>query len=172
MLRGTLSVLSFRGRLSRRTYWRRFPGLVALPVAVAAVCWAIGVPLLDSIGIVALAALPLFSAGARRLQDTGAQGFDAIKPWASFAAAVVLGTWAAQSLHMVRTAFASDTPPDGPGGFGFVIVFFHGGGLLALVALGLLISFAVQITPAVAQTLFPATPGPNEYGPNPNEVPK
>lgn len=172
MFRTFLTSLSFAGRMDRRSYWQRFPVLLTIPVLAASICHAANTAVFLSIFITSLASLPLFSAGFRRIQDTGGNGADAITPWGMFATAVLLASWSFPTLQRVADAFSTDTPPDGPAGFAFVIIYGYGAGFVAFLATGLLFGFVIQITHAVAQTLLRSHPGPNKYGPNPNEVPK
>lgn len=171
MQRGALSSFAFMGRMSRRQYWLRFPVLVAAPLFSMILCWIVGLSLLHTVALALVSATPLFSAGYRRLQDTSERGSDAVAPWGYFIGAVFLGSWSVGFHTTLQTAFASDSPPDGPGGLAAVIIYGLGGSLIGLTALYLFVVFLVTITPAVAQTLLPSTPGPNKYGPNPNEVP-
>ncbi len=92
-------------------------------------------------------------------------------PWARFAVAVLAAYWAVRLSAAINRAFDSQTPPDGPGGFGFVIIYGGGSFFLAVTALVAFLLFLNSITPAFAQTMLPSQPGPNKYGPNPHEVP-
>lgn len=171
MLRTALAAVSFSGRLSRPGFWSRVPLLLLVPVTTAALAFVLGLSQFAALCFASVAAIPLLSAGYRRLQDTGEPGADAVAPWSHLAAAIIACNWALQSVETMTAAFASAMPPDGPSGFAFVILYGCGGMVLGLVALGFFVSFLIRITPAVAQTLLPAQSGPNKYGPNPNEVP-
>ena len=163
--------LSFDGRASRSEFWWFFPIGVLAPILLLMMLSATGVHILIVIPLIGLSALPLFAVGSRRLQDTGEAGEDAYKPWAYFAIFALLASFSFNTGSMVENTFASDTPPDGPGGLVFAVVYFYGGtvlmGILALISL---IVFLIQITPAFAQTLVASQPGSNKYGPNPSEV--
>lgn len=135
------------------------------------VCFAFGVSMAVSFVSVIAASLPLLAVGSRRLQDTGEPGEHAVTPWAKFAVAVLAAHWAVQLSTALNTAFASQSPPDGPGGFGFVLIYGGGSFSLAIAALVDFLLFLNSITPAFAQTMLPSQPGPNKYGPNPHEVP-
>ena len=163
--------VSFKGRASRSEFWWFVPIGVLSPILLLMALSATGLHILIVIPLIWLSALPLFAVGSRRLQDTGEAGEDAYKPWAFFAIFALLASFSFKSGGLVEDAFASDTPPDGPAGLAFTFVYFWGGtvliGVLALISL---VVFLIQITPAFAQTLVPSQPGPNKYGPNPNEV--
>jgi hypothetical protein len=77
---------------------------------------------------------------------------------------VVTLRWASALERQIDTAFNSITPPDGPGGLGFVIVF--GGGALTLLAMALAAAIVCLVTLAmvVGQTLVPPQEGPNSWG--------
>lgn len=171
-LSGLSQSLVFTGRASRAMYWGFFPVSVSLPILTAGAAWACGASLWLGMGLTLLAALPLFAAGARRLQDTGVAGEAAYAPWFTLAMGIALAHWAQASLTKLSDAFATPVPPDGPAGFGAVIQFGGGGAILAAGAMLCGLTFLIRLTPAVAQTFIPSQPGPNKYGPNPQEVPQ
>jgi len=113
--------------------------------------------------------MPLLAVGARRLEDVGQPGFDAIRPWVFLVGALVFGRWSLTALGTLTTAFDSSIPPDGPGGFGFVIVYGLGGVVFAISATALALVFLFQVSAALGQTLLPSQFDPNKYGLNPRE---
>ena len=171
-MKGLFGCLSFSGRANRSEFWQFFPLGITLPLAALACAFLLDASMVVAVLVFGLFGLPLAAVGARRLLDTGEYGLDAVTPWALFMMATICGDWSVRSLSNLNWAFAQPEPPDGPGGLGFVVIFGIGGALLGAICLLLLIMFLVRITPAFGQTLVPSQPGPNTYGPNPNEVPQ
>lgn len=157
---------NFSGRTSRQSYWKFFPVALLLPCGAVALALYNEVPTLLTLVIRSATMLPLWGAGARRLQDTGEPGYQAVTPWGYGALSCLFLVWGGEALITLDHAFADETnPPDGPGGLGLV-VFNGGGGLLfLLVALVLAIVFLMQISPAVDQTLVASSTKANKYGP-------
>lgn len=157
---------NFSGRTSRRSYWKFFPVALLLPCGAVALAVFHEMPTLLTLVIWSATMLPLWGAGARRLQDTGEPGYQAVTPWGYGALSCLFLVWGGEALITLDHAFADETnPPDGPGGLGLV-VFYGGGGLLfLLVALVLTIIFLMQISPAVGQTLVASSTKANKYGP-------
>lgn len=161
---------SFHGRLARGPYWRGFAPKLALPIVTTSTLVLTQQPLFIALVFSFASAVPLLSSGYRRLQDTGVHGADAVLPWWQFAISALLATCAFQGMETVKDAFASTNPPDGPTGFWFAAIYGLGSALLLIIAFIFFVVFLMRITPAAAQTLLPSQPGPNKYGPNPNEV--
>ncbi|MCK4711539.1 MAG: DUF805 domain-containing protein [Marinosulfonomonas sp.] len=156
--------LVFSGRASRSEFWWFFPIGLALPIAAGAqLSWRVveiwGIwRLLVVMGF----ALPLLAASSRRLQDVGEEGHQAMFPftpliilWVGYM--VLYGSVMLEGLMV---------------GSGLFMIL----GLLALLILvplhfiALLVSLWVASS-VIGMMLVSSQPGPNKYGPNPNEVP-
>ena len=122
--------------------------------------------------VAGLLAFPLFAVGARRLQDTGEQGRDAILPWGFFARAVLRWELTSYFSAVLDRGFETQNPADGPSGLLFGLIY-----LTAMIASAIgfavcAVRFLSNIAPAFGQCLVASEPGPNKYGPNPTEVPQ
>ncbi len=152
----------FKDRASRSEFWWFAPIGLIPPILVAnEIAW----DKFEFFGIwrvclLILVALPLLSAGSRRLQDTGEEGHQIIYP---FMPPILL--WVAyQALFW----FSLGTIIFGVG----VVV-----GILALLLLlpgyifALFVSFML-LGPTIGMLLVSSEPKTNQYDPNPNEVPQ
>ncbi|MGS4945052.1 DUF805 domain-containing protein [Meridianimarinicoccus sp. RP-17] len=145
---------TFSGRASRPEFWW-FMGALWLGSAVMAVLDATlfgadpdaGGPLSLIFGLATF--LPGLAAGWRRMQDTGRMGLYLLYP-----VTIMIGLGFAASV-LEGTGLADMPVLEGPGLFA----------LLAVMILFLLSPFIV-----LYWLLRPSQPGPNAYGPNPNEV--
>ncbi|MDV4145066.1 DUF805 domain-containing protein [Shimia sp. FJ5] len=155
---GFRKALSFSGRDSRAEYWW-FSGFTTLTLFGTAI-------LVDSLppgtqtvayklwllGLVVFTVLYL-SSTFRRLHDTGRSGFQAFEPLLVFA---IYGA----VFVITAMGFLNSEDSDAAGW------------LIGILALNALLSLAFLITMArlVFRLTRPSEPGPNKYGPNPNEV--
>ncbi|MEP4198980.1 MAG: DUF805 domain-containing protein [Aliishimia sp.] len=151
----------FTGRASRSEFWWFAPIAIAPPLYVAnEIAWTkfefYGI---WRVGLLILAALPLLSAGSRRLQDVGENGAQIMLPFTPFVLLWV--TYQALYWFSLGTLIF---------GLGIII------GLAALLLLipaylfAFFVSF-ITIGPIIGQLILPSDVGSNPYGPNPNEVP-
>lgn len=158
---GLLKSPVFFGRATRSEFWWFAPIAIVPPIWVGnEVAW-------DKfefwgiwrVGLLMLAALPLISAGYRRLQDAGEDGYQIVFP---FMPCIILWvTYQCLFWFSWGTAFV---------GIGFFI------GLIALLVLipayvfALFVSF-MTIGPTIGLLILPSQQGSNAHGPNPIEVP-
>ncbi|UWQ42203.1 DUF805 domain-containing protein [Leisingera aquaemixtae] len=162
--------LVFSGRSPRGEFWAFAPLGVGLPLFATFVGLKFELSFWFVLGIAALALLPLFAVGWRRVQDTGAHGSDAIEPWKFFFLAATLGyftnavwLWADNQIR---------AGADGPIGFGIMIAAAFAGTPLAIGTVAATFAFLLTFPQAAALTLLPSDTGTNKYGPNPQEAPK
>ena len=107
--------------------------------------------------------LPVTAAGVRRLHDAGLSGtlmLDPLKPAATFLVFLLI-LWLFPTLGLVVNALAL-----------LSAMFFTKLLVALLVILGLAVVSAtlMYFSNTMGQLLLPSQPGPNQYGPNPNEV--
>ena len=158
---GLLKSPVFFGRESRSEFWWFAPIAIVPPILVGSEIawdkfefWGIW-----RVGLLMLAALPLLSAGYRRLQDAGEDGYQIFYP---FMPVIILWvTYQGLFWFSWGTAFV---------GIGFVL------GFLALLLLFPAYVFALfasfmTIGPTIGLLILPSQNGQNEFGCNPNEVP-
>ncbi len=154
-MRGMQLSLTWSGRLPRREFLCFAPFAALLPIFVF--CVIPDRPRAWHLAATLVAALPLLSAGARRLQDTGEPGYSIMLPVAPllyfFAMLWLIG--AGFSLTLGGTPWYIAWP--------VVFLFWIAFPIVCLASL-------FWIGPVVGQLLLPSTPGPNRYGPNPLEV--
>ncbi|MEM6637158.1 MAG: DUF805 domain-containing protein [Pseudomonadota bacterium] len=162
--------VTFSGRASRPEFWWFFPLGVAIPLFGIGVAAVKDASFLVCLMIGGVLIMPLFAVGVRRLQDTGAYGWDAVKPWGFAFCGLVAADISVRLYSTITLAFASPTPPDGPGGLGFVVIYGSAMCVAVAAAFLLFVIFLSSVTNAVGQCLCPSEPGPNRYGPNPHEV--
>ena len=148
------------GRATRSEFWW-FAPVGALPPVMVGVNrpWLVlGWASLQTIAVVAVASLPLLSAAARRLQDTGEPGVQAFYPVSG-----LLMLWA--GLHALPYVFAIPFV----GWTMLVLVVMVPALLIGII---LIATFAVLATGAqvLGMLLVPPDPGSNRYGPNPREA--
>ncbi|NVK14361.1 DUF805 domain-containing protein [Leisingera daeponensis] len=162
--------LAFSGRSSRREFWTFAPLGAGLPLFAAFAGMQFELSFWFVLGIAALASVPLFAVGWRRVQDTGTYGSDAIEPWKFFFLAVVLG-YLTRAIFLWADAQIS-AGADGPVGFGVVIAAALAGIPMAIGTITATFAFLFTFPQAAALTLLPSDTGTNKYGPNPQEAPK
>ncbi|MBR9843916.1 MAG: DUF805 domain-containing protein [Rhodobacteraceae bacterium] len=155
---GFRKALSFSGRDSRAAYWW-FVGFITLTLlGTAAMVDSLtpgtqtAAPKLWLLGIVVSIVLYL-SSTFRRLHDTGRSGLQAFEPLLVFA--IYGAVFAVTAMGLLNS---EDTDA--------------AGWLIGILALNAILSLAFLITMArlVFRLTRPSEPGPNKYGPNPNEV--
>ncbi|KMK66343.1 DUF805 domain-containing protein [Puniceibacterium sp. IMCC21224] len=111
----------------------------------------------------ALFYLPVTAAGVRRLHDVGQSGtlmFDPLKPAAIFLTFLLI-LWLFPTLGGLVNAAAMLSAMF----FSQLLV-----SLLAVLGLAAISVTLMYFSNTMAQLLLPSQPGPNRYGPNPNEV--
>lgn len=156
----------FSGRASRSEFWWFFPVGVALPLCGAALGISLNAGYWTNALLVLAFAVPLFAVGARRLQDTGESGLDAMTPWGHFfVSATVIHGFLRFADHAEQLVSQAGNPA------GFFLALIVGALILTLLLVSLFfsISFLVLITPAFGQCLVPGQRGPNRFGENPLE---
>lgn len=115
--------------------------------------------------VTAIFYLPITAAGARRLHDVGESGklmLDPLKPAMALGVVLLLVALAAESSSAVRL-------------IAFIAAFFFGTivvALLLIASLTVTIMTLAYFSNTMGMLLLPPQPGPNKYGPNPNEVPQ
>ncbi|KIC11836.1 hypothetical protein RA19_04145 [Leisingera sp. ANG-M1] len=162
--------LAFSGRSSRGEFWAFAPLSVGLPLFAATVSLQLELGFWLVLLLTAAAALPLFAAGWRRVQDTGTYGSDAIEPWKFFFLALVLGYFTKSIFLWADTQISAGA--DGPTGFGVMIAAALAGIPMAIGAATAAFAFLFTFPQAAALTLLPSDTGTNKYGPNPHEAPQ
>ncbi|MCK0150550.1 DUF805 domain-containing protein [Marivita sp. S6314] len=167
-----LNSIAFRGRMSRKAYWRFFPFGIALPIAAFFVAFVVDATYLARVLAAVLFAIPLLSANFRRLQDTGENGNEALMPWGYFAMSACTFFCAYQLFYNAYSVFGLERSPLPYGNLVGDLLFGLASLCLVALALVLFIRFLMQFSVTTGQLLLPSQPGPNEYGPNPNEVPQ
>jgi len=177
LLRG----LSFRGRSSRAEFFKFLPFGIGICVIVGAFAVWRDFTLPGVLLSVFCAAVPILAVWWRRLQDVGIAGIHAILPWVAFFYALVFGWAATQAGPLLNVDYPQWRNPmvlilmfplGVIGYLGNVFGTFVGQMIAIFVALPLIILFLVRLSFATGQVLLPSLPGPNKYGPNPNEVPQ
>ena len=132
---------TFRGRASRSEYW----WFVLACVAVGLIISVLGIDILVTLYMLAII-VPATSAGFRRLQDTGRQGWYIFIPAGLSLASMVL-------LPDMTPEFGADGMMTNMPGMGGAIL----AGLLSIVQLVLAVIFIYWLT-------RPSDPRPNSYG--------
>jgi uncharacterized membrane protein YhaH (DUF805 family) len=161
ILTGLRKSFQFSGRATRSEFWWFAPVAAIPPVMLINYLqwfppdfWGIW-----KLGLLFLVALPLLAAASRRLQDSGEDGHQAIYPfmpllimWITY----LLVVWLGQIPLLV----------------GVVTVILIVIGFILLIPIHFFVLWlSVQLTATViGQLLISSQPGPNRYGPNPNEV--
>lgn len=115
------------------------------------------------LGVAAVFYIPVTSAGVRRLHDVGAAGtlmLDPLKP--AFAGLVLV--WL---LPLVGGATFTMLWVVGALFFPVIIA-----ALISIALLGVTAATLIYFSNTMGLLLLPSQPGPNTYGPNPNEVPQ
>ncbi len=165
---GLACSLNYSGRASRSEFWWFAP--VGLVIAVIG-CNA-GAMFLDDrqpisflvMAIVTfLSFIPLTSAGSRRLQDTGEHGQDILLPIMPIIFVLLYLSVIVHGAAGVLVAY-----------FTFPALGFVAHALLLLISVGIFVLAPLAglffLGPVIGQLLVPSEPGPNRFGPNPNEV--
>ncbi|MEO1154486.1 MAG: DUF805 domain-containing protein, partial [Pseudomonadota bacterium] len=152
-------------RASRSEFWQ-FAPVALLPPGIFALLteWAvIEFWSIWRVLVLMFLAMPLLTALARRLRDVGEDGEAAVWPFIPFAAAWMIWQAYYWGSYLVVNVF-------GGGGFFLILLLYIGVGIgLVALAAAMIVSFVVTIT-VIGHALLPSQPGPNKYGPNPNEV--
>ena len=155
IVRGIKGTFMWTGRASRSEFWLFAPVAAALPVVPLLLLPA--KPSFGHLATVLASALPLISAGARRLQDTGEPGHSIMLPVTPllyfFTLLWVLGS--GFNLTLGGTPWYIAYP--------VVFLFWIAFPVICLVSL-------FWIGPVLGQLLLPSQPGSNPYGPPPSEV--
>ncbi|MFZ5964034.1 hypothetical protein ACOXXX_13875 [Thalassococcus sp. BH17M4-6] len=172
--------LAFWGRSPRAQFFKFLPAGIALCGLAGAVAVWQGFTFPGILITVFIAALPLLAVWWRRLQDVGEAGVHAVLPWVSLLYALVCG-WAAMKAGAALNVYYPEWrnpvvlllvfPLGVIGYFGNMFGDIVGQIIAMLIALPLFILFLVRFSFALGQAFLPSQPGPNKYGPNPNEVP-
>lgn len=154
---GLLKFPVFTGRASRSEFWWFAPiwvvataALTKKAVSLDFISNAIPQKVLLCLAI----SLPIWAAGSRRLQDTDEPGSQVLWPiiWISaMPLLLVLPFYPSAAFFPFGTAF-------------FVFLAIGVQAVCTIIAL-------MIMGPLIGQMILPSTPGPNHYGPNPNEVP-
>ncbi|MEL6597725.1 MAG: DUF805 domain-containing protein [Pseudomonadota bacterium] len=162
----------FHGRASRSEFFYFFPIGVAIPLIGAGAMITLEISPIWWLVVAGVLAFPLFAVGARRLQDTGEQGHDAILPWGFFALAILLWELTSFFSAVLDRGFQTPNPANGPSGLLFVMIYLPATIASAIGVVVCVVRFLSNIAPAFGQCLVASEPGPNKYGPNPTEVPQ
>lgn len=161
-------VFDFSGRTARAAYLWYLLFCTTLFGASLPLCGQLArddASLMVSIGLVTLIFyVPVTSAGVRRLHDVGQSGLlmlDPLKPFLALAIFLMLAMTAVVATEI--GAFV-----------GLMAAFFFSGIVivsLVIVCLAALFLTLTYFSHTMGLLLLPSDPGPNKYGPNPNEVP-
>jgi uncharacterized membrane protein YhaH (DUF805 family) len=167
-----LDAIAFRGRMSRKAYWRFFPFGIALPIAAFLAAFLLDASYFARVLTTIVFTIPLLSANYRRFQDTGEDGKDAITPWGYFALSAFTFFCTYQLFYNGYRIMGWERSRLPYGNVVGDLLIALASLFLIFFALVLLVRFLMQFSVTTGQLLLPSQPGPNKYGPNPNEVPQ
>lgn len=171
-------LLRVTGRMSRRTFWRFY--VLWQPITLL-LTWAFAPSVNDFYlypklyCLYAICLLPLFAAGAQRLQDSGEPGQRILYPLAPYGI-LLFATFLLPHFMLTGTANVGSIPEAGAQLIGVSFAYFTVAyGItfyLLFVPFFLIATIATfMITSTVmGQCMVPSDPHSNAFGPNPNEV--
>ncbi|MGB5864994.1 MAG: DUF805 domain-containing protein [Sulfitobacter sp.] len=171
-------LLRVNGRMSHRTFWRSY--VLWQPIALL-LTWTFAPSVNDFYFypklycLYAICLLPLFAAGAQRLQDSGEPGQQILYPLAPYGI-LLCAIFLLPRFMLSGTAVVSSIPEVGAqilgAGFAYFTIAYGIIFYLLFVPLFLIATIATfMITSTImGQCMVPSDSHPNAFGPNPNEV--